>query len=296
MLPEGYRTGRPSLADVTEILELVHASDIAAIGYPDYTADDVTAALTGPGFDPAADSWLVRDGDGRLVGWGHLTPEDWFCEAYARPGEGPSVQATLIDLLVGRVAERAPGDVTAEAGALPAEEQYIGVLADAGFVFYRQHARMSRPLTGDEQPPAGTAVRAMKAEELPACVEILRAAFGDSHDYAATASLALAECLVAVTEDGELAGALLSTDHAEDTGEGWVKWLGVHPDHRRRGLAAALLSTAIAANARLGRKAVGLGVNTSSPTKAFTLYERLGFAVSYRANIYRRPVTGTMGA
>jgi len=294
MLPEGYRTERPALTDVTEILELVHASDIAAIGYPDFVPGDVEAALTGPGVDPAADSWLVRDGDGRLVGWGYLTPEDWFCEAYARPGEGPSVQATLIDLLLGRIAERADGEVTAGAGALPIEAQYIGVLADAGFAFSRQHARMSRPLAGDEQPPAGHAIRAMRTEELPACAEILRAAFGDTNDYAGTPNLVPAECLVAEAETGGLAGVLLSTEHAEDTGEGWVKWLGVHPDHRRHGLAAALLSTAIAANARLGRKSVGLGVDTSSPTKAFTLYERLGFTMAYQANIYRRTVVGCM--
>jgi len=52
MLPEGYRTERPALTDVTEILELVHASDIAAIGYPDFVPGDVEAALTGPSVDP----------------------------------------------------------------------------------------------------------------------------------------------------------------------------------------------------------------------------------------------------
>jgi len=49
----------------------------------------------------------------------------------------------------------------------------------------------------------------------------------------------------------------------------------------------ALLATAIAANARLGRGSIGLGVDTDSPTRAFDLYERLGFTVKYRANDYR---------
>ena len=286
-LPEGYRTERPVLADVAEILDLVHASEIAVLGYPDCGRSDIEAALTAPGVDLTADSWLVRDGDGRLVGWGHLDPADWFCEAYARPGEGPSVQGVLIDLLLVRVVERA-GDVIVRAGALPAEEQYIRVLADAGFEFERQHARMTRPLTGDEQPAsvAGYTIRIPTDTELPACEEVLRAAFGDDAEYAATPKLVLAECLVAEA-DGGFAGVLLSTESSD---EGWVKWLGVRPEHRRRGLAEALLSTAIATNARLGRKSVGLGVNTASPTKAYQLYERLGFAAAYRANIYRRVV------
>src|SRR5262249_21684941 len=161
----------------------------------------------------------------------------------ARPGEGPSVQAALIDLLLGRIAERAEGEVTARSGALPMEEQYIGVLAAAGFEFDRQQARMTRPLTGGERPPTGTTghtIRPMLADELAAGAEVLRAAFGDTTDYAGTPNLVLTECLVAVA-DGELAGVLLSTESSENA-EGWVKWLGVHPEHRRHGLADALLS------------------------------------------------------
>lgn len=295
-LPEGYRTERPTVADVDEILELVHASEIASLGYPDYERGDVVAALTAPDIDPAADSWLVRDGDGRLVGWGYLSPSGWFCDAYARPGEGPSVQTVLIDLLLRRVTERA-GSALAQAGALPSEEQYIGVLADAGFEFYHQQARMTRVLTGGERPPAaltGYTIRIPDAAELADCGDILRAAFGDVVDYAGTPNLVLAECLVVEAEGGGLVGALLSTEPSEHTGEGWVKWLGVRPEHRRHGLAEALLSTAIATNVRLGRSSVGLGVNTASPTKAFALYERLGFTVTYQANIYRRPVAGSM--
>ena len=200
------------------------------------------------------------------------------------------MQAHLIGLLLDRVVERADGKPLVKAGALQSEQQYIGVLADAGFEFNHLHARMTRPLTGDEQPPApvpGYTIRALAEGELPAAGEVLRAAFADQHDYAATPSLVLAECLVAEAESGELGGVLLGSEPSEVTGEGWVKWLGVHPDHRRHGLAAALLSTAIAANARLGRPSVGLGVDTDSPTRAFDLYERLGFTVKYRADDYR---------
>ena len=289
-LPDGYRTLRPMLADVDEILDLVFATEEVYLGYRDYERSEVVDALTGPGIDPEADAWLVRDGDDRLVGWGQLYPSGPFCDAYARPGESPAVQTHLIGLLLDRVVERADGKPLAKAGALQTEEQYIAVLAEAGFEFDHLQARMSRPLTGDEQPPApvsGYTLRPLTEAELPAAGEVLRAAFGDKNDYEATPSLVLAECLVAEAESGEFAGVLLGSVPSEVTGEGWVKWLGVHPEHRRHGLAEALLATAIAGNARSGRKSIGLGVDTDSPTKAFTLYERLGFTVVYQANNYR---------
>ena len=67
-LPDGYRTLRPALADVDEILELVHATEEVHLGYRDYERSEVVDALTGPGIDPNADAWLVRDGADRLVG------------------------------------------------------------------------------------------------------------------------------------------------------------------------------------------------------------------------------------
>ncbi|MCK2238863.1 MULTISPECIES: N-acetyltransferase [unclassified Crossiella] len=46
-LPDGYSLQRPTLAEVPEILALVHASDVAAVGFPDFDESEVTAALTG---------------------------------------------------------------------------------------------------------------------------------------------------------------------------------------------------------------------------------------------------------
>ncbi|WP_132125154.1 GNAT family N-acetyltransferase [Actinocrispum wychmicini] len=310
-LPDGYRTERPALAHVPEILALVHASDVAAVGFPDFDESEVVAALTAPGFDPAADSWLVRDGQGRLAGWGYLDApsadaDEVFCEAYAHPGQDSAVQATLIDLLLGRLAERAAGrpQVTAKAGAIPTETQYIQVLTDAGFAFERQQARMTRPLTGNEQKPTpvpGYTVRELRTAELPDCHEILRVAFADTaqafqstvDELAAAPNILWAECLVAEADNGALAGVLLSSNQSADKNEGWVKWLGVLPDHRGRGLATALLSTAFAGYAEQGRTAVGLGVDTTNPTGAYRLYESLGMTAAYRVNIYQQDVAGS---
>lgn len=311
-LPDGYRVTRPTLVDVPEILALVHASDIAAVGFPDFDESEVVEALTTPGFDPAADSWLVRDPADRLAGWGYLDrPTDdlaeVFCETYARPGEGPAVQAVLVALLMSRIGERAEAGgvsrVLAKAGALPTETAYMRVLTEAGFEFERQHARMARPLTGTERPPGpvpGYIVRALRRTELPECHEVLRAAFADTahplhesiEELAAKPSIRWDECLVAQADGGGVVAVALSSGQSLEKNEAWVKWLGVLSGHRGRGLATTLLMTAFAGFAAQGRTSVGLGVDTTNPTGAYRLYESLGMTAAYRANIYRKVIHG----
>ena len=88
-LPDGWSTRRPTLADVPEILKLAHASDIAAVGEPDFTADEVRAALTGPNTEPAEDCWLALDEHGEIVGWAYpdnaTGGERDFIEVYVWP-------------------------------------------------------------------------------------------------------------------------------------------------------------------------------------------------------------------
>ncbi|MGW0518700.1 GNAT family N-acetyltransferase [Crossiella sp. NPDC003009] len=293
----GFQVARPGSADVAEILALVHASDIAAVGFADFDASEVVAAL--------GESWVVRDRDGLAVGWGYLDPpsaaaEEVCCEAYARPGADPAVQAELVRLLLDQLAERAP--VTARSAATPGETAYIRVLEQAGFAFERQHARMTRPLTGDEQRPdpvPGYTLRRLNSGELVECHEVLRAAFAGTAqtfpatlgEFADTPGIRWAEALVAEADSGDLAGVMVSSGQSLDSEEGWVKWLGVLPAHRGRGLGKALLAGAFAGYAEQGLGKAGLGVHTTNPTGAYRLYESLGMTPAYLTNIYRRVVT-----
>lgn len=307
-LPDGYRLDRPELSHTPEILALVHASDIAAIGFADFDAAEVTEALTTPGMDPAEDAWLVRDPAAQLVGWGYFdaapeTAGEVYCEAYAHPGTEAPVQAALIELVLGRITARAAAagrsEVLVKAAALPTETRYLDVLTAAGFELERQHARMTRPLAADEprpEPVPGYTLRALREAELPECHELLRLTWADTAhpfhtpfaEFAAMPTIRWAESLVAETADGRMAGVAVSSGQSLEDNEGWVKWLGVLPEHRGRGLASALLRACFATFAAQGRSKVGLGVDTTNPTGAYRLYESLGMTVAYRANIYRQ--------
>lgn len=318
-LPPGWTTRRPTLDDVPAILELVHASDIAAVGEPDFTSDEVHEELTTPNTDLSRDCWLALDDSGKIVGWaypGNSTGGSRdFANVYFWPGSGLPALKPLLELLMARMVERATelGHRTYEvrSGAIPGETELIETLTEAGFVFLKQFARMQMTLDGVSpvapEPPPGITVRPVDAHdeaELRAFHAVIEDAFGDSDHRAvpfdgwreqiSKPGTPFDEWFVAEA-DGQIVGALQSTDGGGDTDEGWVKHLGVLRAYRKRGVGEALMRRAFAAYAAKGRPKAGLGVDLANPTDAASLYFKVGMEALYRANIYRTTVE-TAGA
>jgi ribosomal protein S18 acetylase RimI-like enzyme len=314
-LPAGWTTRRPTLDDVPELLKLVHASDIAAIGEADFSAEEVRESLTAPNTDMAEDCWLAIDSDGAILGWAYpdntTGGEREFIEIYVWPERGVPAQRPLLELMLARVAERGArfgyDPYTVRAGAVPTETPWIEALTDAGFTFIKQHARMAMSLQGvaatAPEPPGDVTIRPVRADdeaELRRFHAIIEEAFRDS-DHRATdyetwwkrvnteSTLSFDEWFVAEV-DGAVVGALQSSDAGAEDDEGWVKYLGVLRAYRRRGVGAALLRRAFATYAGKGRSRAGLGVDLANPTDAARLYRAVGMAPMYEANIYQRTI------
>jgi mycothiol synthase len=314
-LPEGWSTRRPTLDDIPDILKLAHASDMASVGTPDFTAEEVREALTAPNTDMSQDCWLALDETGAIVGWAYPDNSTGgsreFIEVYVWPGRGAPAMRPLLDLIMARVHERAKlfghSPYTVRAGAIPTETAWIDALTDAGFVFIKQHARMQMSL-GDissepPPPPAGVTVRPVRPDDdadLRRFHAVIEEAFQDS-DHRATdfdtwrtrvdaeSSVAWDEWFVSEV-DGEFAGALQSSNSGVEEDEGWVKYLAVLRPYRRRGVGEALLHRAFATYAAKGRRTAGLGVDLANPTDAARLYRAVGMTPMYEANIYQRTV------
>jgi mycothiol synthase len=296
----GWTVRGCTLRDVTAILSVTRASDIASVGEPDWTIEEVVATLTAAHLDPARDSWLAYGPDGTALAWAYVDnpeqgPRD-NVEVYAVPAVGTPAYGPLLDLALARVAERGP--VTVRAGAVAGEMAYIDALTSRGFVFRKRHARMTKALTGEERPPdARFGIRVVARDELPRFHEVLQTAFADTADFVATsyedwrAGLwgDLQECLVAEVS-GQIAGVLQSSDQAVERGEGWIKNLAVLRAHRRAGIGAALLRAAFAVYAAKGRTTAGLGVDLTNPTGAYHLYTSVGMTVAFAADMFERPV------
>ncbi|WP_203786119.1 GNAT family N-acetyltransferase [Paractinoplanes rishiriensis] len=311
-LPEGWTLRRPTLDDVTEILALAHASDVASVGAPDYTAEEVREALTEPNTDMTRDSWVALDGDGAIVGWAYPHNADGgprdFADIYVWPERGLPAMRPLLALMMDRMSERAaelghdPYEV--RAGAIPTEQPYIDALTDAGFVFLKQHARMQMSLAGvsptPPAPPPGVTVRTVRSDdetEMRRFHEVIATAFRDSDHQAPgyddwrkqvdnATSNSFDEWFVAEV-DGEVVGALQSSDSGAEDNEGWVTRLATLRAYRKKGVGAALLRQAFAVYAGKGRIHAGLGVDLANPTEAARLYYAVGMTPLYRANVYR---------
>ncbi|MEO3820035.1 GNAT family N-acetyltransferase [Plantactinospora sp. B24E8] len=320
-LPSGWSVRRPTLDDVPAILAVVHASDIAAVGHPDFSADDVREALTAPGSDPTRDSWLAVAPDGKVVGWSYLedavTGIRESVTVYVHPERGVAAERPLLARQLARSARRAAESgadrTTVRAMAVPTESRWIATLRAAGFGFVKRYARMRRSLAGlsavPPSPPAGVTIRPVRAAdeaELRTFHRILDTAFRDTDDHqptsyeqwrarvAALPSVSWDEWLLAVV-DGEPAGALRSADQNLDQNEGWVKALAVLRPYRRRGVGAALLGHAFARYAGKGREYAGLGVDLTNPNQPVRLYRSVGLTTRYEVDTLERTVEAASG-
>jgi ribosomal protein S18 acetylase RimI-like enzyme len=87
-----------------------------------------------------------------------------------------------------------------------------------------------------------------------------------------------------VERDGALVAC--SLHWRETNGRGWVKDIVVREEERGLGIGKALLQHAFRVYAARGAKQVGLKVDSTNPTGAIQLYERLGFVTDQRLTIW----------
>jgi ribosomal protein S18 acetylase RimI-like enzyme len=251
--------------------------------------------------EEAAVIGLWEDGSGRLVGavngegghdaflqldpdWRHLQPAmlDWAeARLAARPDEGGRI-ATLgawdYDLpLRGLLRER--GYEELPTGAWLRRLHFGGWRIAAPEIARGYVARETSPETLDE--------------DCPRMAALLNAAFGRTiHSAAEYRTFATRSPsfrhdlnLVAVAPDGSFAAHVgLTLD--EPNRHGIVEPVCTHPDHRRLGLAQALILEGLARLRALG--AATCHVETGDMAPANALYRSIGFTEEYRGHDWRR--------
>jgi ribosomal protein S18 acetylase RimI-like enzyme len=93
-----------------------------------------------------------------------------------------------------------------------------------------------------------------------------------------------ADGLMILEEDGQLIGAVMVGYEGH---RGWINYLAVHPDHRRRGLGRLLMTAAERRLADLGCPKVNLQVRASN-LAAVEFYHRIGYAAEEVVSMGRR--------
>lgn len=299
VLPAPLAVRRPTLDDARAIFDLMTACDIAAIGRPDNTIDDVKDDLVEPGFSMDRDAWLVHEGD-QLVGYG------WAC----RKGDSDNVDVDvyaawdasaaaewLWTAVVRRAVEiarevghpRAVVDVGIhrqdEAKAQQARQRGFAVATS----FYRMRIDHKGPVSEPSLADGVALLTAGGDEALRRVANAIRnSAFTEHFGFyeetydewaasmAASSSHDWSQVRIA-TVDGVPAAMLMGSEQfVPDDNCGYVRVLAVLPAYRGRGLGALLLRDRFAADARAGRVGTILHVDANNTTPALGLYESVG--------------------
>lgn len=304
--------GRPAqLSDAEAIFGLVTAYNTAIVGFPDFTLDDVRDDLAEPGFDPATDSWLVFDGDQRLVGYGWAMANGDSDEVQV---DVMAIDGDAAEWLLDRATERAvemgqargADSVTLHKGIYRADDGMRARLEARGFApvttFQRMRIDHTGPVPTPEPPPGITIREATDDATRHDAYEIHAASFAEHFGYVrrtydewierrtARTHFDWPQCWV-VDLDGRPVAFLDRTDQfVEDDDCGYVAGIGVRPEARGRGIAAYLLRKAFALDAADGRVGTLLHVDSNNITPALGLYESVGMRSVLVVDVWSRVV------
>lgn len=174
----------------------------------------------------------------------------------------------------------------------------LALFAAQGFGQARWFQRMTMDLAADLPRPAtppGLTVTTLTPEHHAAALSVRNEAFGDHWGSTEMSPQSWAHWLgyaafrpgysYIAYADGAPAGIVIGQEsdaYTQATGQRdlYVALVGTRRSARGRGVASALLGHALAAARADGVRSASLEVDADSPTGAFGLYERIGFAVA----------------
>jgi ribosomal protein S18 acetylase RimI-like enzyme len=266
------------------IVELLMRQNRAASGVAAVREEFVRADWELPSFELGRDNWLCGSAAYAAVSpAGELT--------LAAPGAGTA--DALLERAVTRGRER--GLSKLKLRPLAGDEVHAALLDRHGFVLQTDVLAMGRALTGSEQQPEwppGIDVRRFDPADSTAVHALLDQAYGGwDSTYV---PLGHGDWLRAMTGDVEFDPTVWWLAERDRTvvgcalwwSSGWLKDVVVRESERGRGLGAGLIRQGFAEFARRGVRRVGLKVDAGNPTGAPRLYERLGFIVERKEQIW----------
>lgn len=275
--------------DLDPIFDLLTVRSRAAFGVSQVQKRHVEQELN----DPSSESWVAVDGG--IVGFARLGPTYVLACAAAAPETN--------DLLLAHAeaAARRRGFDHLIVYAFSEDAPLWALVERSGFTHERDVLRMWRVL-GDALPEPhwanGVRVRTYTDADSGRVHALLDEQYGAwDGEYV---PLSHADWLSFMTQHDEfdpLLWFLVERDRElvacalhwkEYEGRGWVKDIVVRESERGRGLGTALLHHGFRAYRERGAERVGLKVDSTNPTGAPQLYEKVGFVVDQRQAVWQK--------
>jgi mycothiol synthase len=296
------RLRAPVQDDAPAVLAVMVARDMADLGAPDYTLEDLRDEWGLSDFNLATDAVVIEADDKRIVGYA-IVRSPGALAVVAPQDEGQGIGALLLPWAERR--ERELGHDRHRQWVAASNTRGRDFLLAAGYEQERSYWRMVRSLergAGAVDPPSGFELRALDVDGDAMALHALdQASFSANADFRRETleefrdehlgAHDLDPRLSVVGRHGDDYAGFLLARHWRAEGVGFVDILAVHPDYQRRGLGSSLLRAAFHGFAAAGLHEAALGVASDNP-RALGLYEGVGMRARFRFDTYVRPVSG----
>jgi mycothiol synthase len=292
----GMNLRAPEAGDAQAVLDLIVARDVADLGRPDYTLEDVQTDWAAPGIDLARDAWLVEDGNG-LLGYALLDDRGAALVTVPPASEGRGVGTALREAAEARALER--GEALVRQFVAASNEAARTHLLDAGYWPAFSYFRMRIDLADAPPPPSDVPVRPFNrgTDDGPVHALVEEAMAGvpgneprslESWQAAKVDKEGWDPSLWLLHDDADgLAGVALC-ERWED-GVGYVDYLAVAARARGRGLGRAMLLHGLAALRAAGLAVAELSVQGDNAS-ATRLYESVGMSPVWTIERWEKPL------
>ena len=287
------RLRAPTHDDADAVLEIVLARDVADLGVPDFTLEDLRADWGRPDVDLEHDARVARDDHGTLRGYAILLGDDAVVAVDPR-AEGQGLGTVLRRWAEVRAAER--GTATLRQFVAGRNDSARRLLTDAGYAPVQHYFRLRADLAAVPQATAARPRPFRTPDDDAALHALVEEAFAEVEGYQPVplevwrakrvGKSGWDPGLWLLLEDGEgLAGAALG-ERWED-GTGYVAELAVARRARGRGHGRALLLGLFDAFRQTGLRYAELSVHGRN-RNALRLYESVGMRPTWEAERWEK--------
>lgn len=286
--------------DLVRTTEMLNEHSRALHGVDDVVPADLLQYWESPDVEFPADVLVAESPEGAISGYADLGVQGehvWLDVRATAPDTLPGLLAAIEE----RAAAKKP-DAKLMGYASDQDAPLRDLYESTGYQLVRHSFRMRIEL--DEDPaepewPKGFTVRTMREGEEPRFYDAQLASFADTWMFSPEPyeswrhwmidDKSFDRSLWFLAEKGdELAGIVIARPLESEPGVGWVRILGVLPEHRQQGIGQALLRHTFREFASRGFSAVGLGVDAENPTGAVRVYERAGMDVERTNLLYEK--------
>jgi mycothiol synthase len=286
----------PEPDDAHAVLELIIARDIADLGRPDYTLEDVRSDWGAPDIEVARDAWLAED-NGTPLGYALLDDRGAALITVPPASEGRGVGTALREAAEARALER--GEALVRQFVPISNEPARAHLLAAGYWPAYSYFRMRMDLADVPAPPEDVHARPFSRgpDDAPVHALVEEAMAGvagneprslESWQAAKVDKEGWDPSLWLLHEDADgLAGVVLG-ERWED-GVGYVDYLAVAARARGQGLGRALLLHGLASLRDAGLSVAELSVQGENAS-ATRLYESVGMRPVWTIERWEKPL------